>query len=757
MFMTFAEFSCIICAKPNWLEDLKQLYISKNQHGTIGWLEELDSVLGDFKYTKRAGVIVDVALMDPALSSIVGCYHDHGVPVLMEVGHVLFRDNDTIPTHPLVHVTKRTNPHRPKWPTPEIILREAVSYLRRMFPGRCEDFAERRAIRSLTVSRPLVEEAGGVLHQRPPTTPWINPATNQPTDLIRVAAPIPVSQTQNGSRKGGLNWIDFFAYRKELNERMLAKETPVERQRREQRTKDSLRINQAQSSGPAKKSDVYVWVEEQRPDGLSMTEGWVGSWKRERVNRAEVEEQWEMYAPTQRVYDPFHNEWDLLTLLDITAHPQFDYDGDLDDEDNMYQARIPVDDGEPVAYLDQIENLAPEGTIYSTVRSLSSHIAFLAPKRLVSWAYSNLGLLCSEPLSPPLVYEKTKSYVGFCIDEASEQTAAYSDLQEFVFYIVERKFNHPRMAKLSDLNPDHHSPLSLLTLNIRLVNIDQTIIQPGAGHSQSLRDVSRTGYVISPANDQSDLQPGWILLVFDAISVVQIARNRWGRDSMEDLIRHLVRHGIEFRTLAPVVGQTMSSNVLDMTEPPVTLPPKDKKKDTDANDYAAYVNVREKLIWSSRCKAVFRSGGIIWRLAMESEGSFNDVIDSILDGPSELGSLIGEYFDIDGERYYDDCIPRPVADTITGVLGGGLGPSYWPSIHSWEKQRWGTLSTSRGNLMWNHRDEEFFQKRKANCIAASASGQPKLQGQWKRAMSHKDKFDAPFEEYCQQFLIRWIS
>lgn len=670
LFMCFAEFSFVVCARPNWIEEVMETYTSKNENDTRSWVLELASVLGDFQGTKRAGVIVNVATMDESLVSVISRYQKYGVPVLMDVGHVLFRDNDPIPNHPLLTITSRTQTtYQPAWPTPETIRIEAQKYIASMYPWRCSDFMQRRAIQPLTVPRPLVEEAGGVLHQRPPTTRWINPATNEPTDLIRVAAPVPLSGTTSGSRKGGLNWVDFFEHRREVNERLLAKETPVDRQRRQQRLKDSVKINQTQSSGPSKKSDVYVWVEEERPAGLSMTDGWVGTWRREKVNRGQVEEEWEKYAPTQRVYDAFHNQWDLLTLLDLSACPDRDYDPDSDVEDNTNNAGFTVDVDEPVAYLDQIENLAPDSTIYSTVNSLSSQIAFLAPKRLVSWAYSNLGILCSDHLSPPMVYKPTRNYVGFNIEVQHQQTPAFSDLQEFVFYIVERKFDHPRMEQLSDLHPGHHSPLNLSTLNIRPVNVQQRIIQRGVGTTQTLENVSRSGYIISLSNDQSDFRPGWVLLVFNAITVVQIARNKWARDCMEDLIRHLVRHGIEFRTLAPVVGQTLSSSVLKMTQPPITLPVRDKKRRPSPADYAAYVNVREKLVWSPHCKAIFRYGGIIWRLAMESEGSFDDVIDSILDGPSELGSLSGEYFDIEGTRYYDDRIPLPVADTITGVPG----------------------------------------------------------------------------------------
>lgn len=62
-------------------------------------------------------------------------------------------------------------------------------------------------------------------------------------------------------------------------------------------------------------------------------------------------------------------------------------------------------------------------------------------------------------------------------------------------------------------------------------------------------------------------------------------------------------------------------------------------------------------------------GGIIWRLAMQSLGNFNDIIDSFLDGPTDMGRMWGEYFVFNGIRYYDDTVPPTIADTICGTYG----------------------------------------------------------------------------------------
>ena len=45
-------------------------------------------------------------------------------------------------------------------------------------------------------------------------------------------------------------------------------------------------------------------------------EDWKYIWQQIKVDRCNVDYEWEHKAPTQRVYDFFHNEWDLMVLFD---------------------------------------------------------------------------------------------------------------------------------------------------------------------------------------------------------------------------------------------------------------------------------------------------------------------------------------------------------------------------------------------------------------------------------------------------------
>ena len=103
---------------------------------------------------------------------------------------------------------------------------------------------------------PLVEEIGGILHQCAPTTSWVNPRTQEVTNYIQVAEPVPVTEAcpQHCLEE---DWIEFFAHHQQVNQRKEEMETLAEKLSWESHIRDVARINQVHSSGPVKKSMVY--------------------------------------------------------------------------------------------------------------------------------------------------------------------------------------------------------------------------------------------------------------------------------------------------------------------------------------------------------------------------------------------------------------------------------------------------------------------------------------------------------------------
>lgn len=61
IFEMFAEFAYLSAAKPNWRQAMIAYCNTNNVDWHEDWFNEVENVLCDFKHTKRAGVIIDVA------------------------------------------------------------------------------------------------------------------------------------------------------------------------------------------------------------------------------------------------------------------------------------------------------------------------------------------------------------------------------------------------------------------------------------------------------------------------------------------------------------------------------------------------------------------------------------------------------------------------------------------------------------------------------------------------------------------------
>src|ERR1700679_3001731 len=172
----------------------------------------------------------------------------------MEVGSVRFHDKDETFKLPTISISDPKLGMYDKWPldwpTRDTLVKRTVTYLRKHYQERLEP----NPVVPLSTSRPNVEEVGGDVHQRAQVTPWVNPYTNESSQDILIDNPVPVNRRRVAEHGG---WLEFLERRREVNRKRELKETPVEKQRRESRIKEALKINQEHSCGPQKKSEVY--------------------------------------------------------------------------------------------------------------------------------------------------------------------------------------------------------------------------------------------------------------------------------------------------------------------------------------------------------------------------------------------------------------------------------------------------------------------------------------------------------------------
>ncbi|KAJ7736941.1 hypothetical protein B0H14DRAFT_2638850 [Mycena olivaceomarginata] len=156
-------------------------------------------------------------------------------------------------------------------------------------PEPLQDFAPGpRVLESLYVHEGRRPRSGSLF--RTSATP-IAP-NHEPSAPAVPAAPFP-RLPPNSQQKKGETIQAFFIRRSEGNRNKMAKESPVDRQRR------TSRAAHAQKGGVPSKGSVFLW---EKVDGHYIRQPQI---------RGEFPDLWDEYPGPQRRFDPFHNEWDL--------------------------------------------------------------------------------------------------------------------------------------------------------------------------------------------------------------------------------------------------------------------------------------------------------------------------------------------------------------------------------------------------------------------------------------------------------------
>jgi hypothetical protein len=155
IFTMFAEFSFTAAGKINWRDSVIKFCVENTFEIEEIWLNQLENALCDFTRTKRAGVIINVATTK--LWSILPRYHQNGVPVLMDVGHILFHDHDPEPKLPTIFISNVTgvsqyDKYPNDWPLQPELVRKTRAILEEFYPGRLGT-GPRPQIPLLTLSR----------------------------------------------------------------------------------------------------------------------------------------------------------------------------------------------------------------------------------------------------------------------------------------------------------------------------------------------------------------------------------------------------------------------------------------------------------------------------------------------------------------------------------------------------------------------------------------------------------------------------
>jgi hypothetical protein len=176
------------------------------------------------------------------------------------------------------------------------------------------------------------------------------------------------------------------------------------------------------------------------------------------------------------------------------------------------------------------------------------------------------------------------------------------------------------------------------------------------------KQVSPTNQIFYIFNErrQKAGSPSWTLAVSDPTTVLECARQLWGPEIIH-IARRLIERGIPFRTLTTLPPDATFSPVNRSVSP--SLGWRHKDYIPDRWEYSLYEHKLGLFFRSEHSRAALLSGGITWRLGIESLG-----IAPTLVGPSEDAATCGYRVNLpDHGIMCDDILSDEEENFVCGV------------------------------------------------------------------------------------------
>jgi hypothetical protein len=427
---------------------------------------------------------------------------------------------------------------------------------------------------------------------------------------------------------------------------------------------------------------------------------------REKVDRNEVQYEWDQYTNSQKAFHPIRNEWDLCEELD----PGAAYLRDLkeDEEERAFQR---MDEDDVVEYrprredeLDQVIevvhlDLPSQDSTDQTMVQAVEDVVIDDPVPVVD---DPVPMVVEQPMPALPNYEDDLDL------DLYPDPQTFQPLSETLEATLHYRYGYiapPDLAHFQHDIPDHEIPSDYVVLFILALKPPLSITRPmaifihtmatlsprppsqlwdlhatafGDWHDTTLRVSSFlfdrvTRYVFTDRSDPSDYP--WVIVIADPATVLECLRRSRGPHpsiaSVRQLSRFLLTNGYPFTTRQALT-----------TRPhlPLPLPPsfpglgwRPKSYHHDRVDYAEYQVRLHDFMDLPRARAALLSGGIVWRLAWECVGDLTDT--SVLDGPSDDALQCGDVL-VNGSQYLvDDRLTLAELDLISGVYLQDTGKS----------------------------------------------------------------------------------
>jgi hypothetical protein len=456
-------------------------------------------------------------------------------------------------------------------------------------------------------------------------------------DDVRAAAnrvhgnhPIPptVSLLPGSRQMPDEDWRSYFERRKMKQSELEMVESFSQKQKRLAREAHS-RTGEA----PGKKGAlVFYWVK--HDSGFRF---------RRQVPRVDVAELWEEYAPTQRRYDGFTDEWDICTEFDSGAVGQEDKD---EDEDNMSETRFAAS---PFPLSTDHLNMSvwKEVDHHYQLEIFSNPHAGTHDSALDVARY-RYGLIidCSvnrRPSSSLLDWDTAARALG-CDSTGPVDPHLKHVISELVVNLLDVSKDVIRCPSKAIWDLDSNSDGYLF----RRTNFNIVIRVEVIGTS--------TVYWLESRYLHPSRNAPWRLLVEDPATAIECLRRGWG-PHLGDIAYELYSHGCAFKTCI------VDDSHANLHRPAVIglgyrlsgyVPLK--------RDYSTYESIRNNFLTTPRARVALLKGGIIWRLAKESVSEVR-----VMSGPSSEVYRTGRRIETSAGAVWDDDLSEDELNLISGV------------------------------------------------------------------------------------------
>ncbi|KAK7684533.1 hypothetical protein QCA50_012480 [Cerrena zonata] len=445
--------------------------------------------------------------------------------------------------------------------------------------------------------------------------------------------------------------------------------------------------------------DVFPWFVRKK----------VAEWDQRRV--------WESYTANQRVYDEFDNEWDCFcdfapiesvscTIVGCrdTTH---DHEDRHDDDE--------VEEGE----LPELGRPNPNHKSLATNEGEWLELSFTSAQMesfldVLKYRY---GIKIPNVVDAPQVaLEPTPLLLLMALRAmVQEEVLKIPDWKSEP--VVESILQFYTATKADTRVPVHLSDCHLEDDDfLRLHNVW------GFSITTFTKNDSKTRlYGIQTVNTR---MVGWMIAVDSRIAIREILRRGWGPANAQ-IARPLLERGMSVYMLSSSTPVPRPWCLPSLYETPYRR----EGYTFSVADYRAYIERRIELFKDkSIATAALRHGGIIWRLAMESNVDINAVVVAAAKDRAftwqtvKAGNTVLEYHTLSDE----------VLDVIVGMYKVYTGKgeqtadiSWWPKAIAW--------NVSGFNCgQWTFQCEEWFRRRRDLIVSGSAS--PRKRKEWQSAL-----------------------